>query len=181
MLRPIPAWPDKNWPGRTVQRPAPHSSPSPDNAPSDSPTDLDHAKGIPGDRVRLLFRLNDRSAQAACPVPCGSPATQYPGQRPPVGGPSLAYALSPSGSSPCRHASMTTESCTAASVNTVNPSLRITANVRFHAKIPGVPLLRLFHLRVPFPVPILRRTRRIDDAGIHNRPFMPTNNPLSDR
>ena len=46
MLRPIPAWPDKNWPGRTVQRPAPHSSPSPITHLPIAPQMLDHAKGM---------------------------------------------------------------------------------------------------------------------------------------
>ena len=62
--------------------------------------------------------------------------------------------------------------------HTVYPALRVRADVRLHAKIPGIALLRLFHLRVSLMLLILRRTRRTDDAGVHNRPFMQQQTPL---
>ena len=46
----------------------------------------------------------------------------------------------------------------------------VHANMRLHAKVPLVPLLRLMHLRIPLLRPILRRTGGTDDGGIHNGP-----------
>ena len=47
--------------------------------------------------------------------------------------------------------------------------LAVHADMRLHAEVPLVALLRRVHLRVPFLLPVLGRTRRADDGGIHNR------------
>ncbi len=47
--------------------------------------------------------------------------------------------------------------------------LAVHANMRLHAEVPLVALLRRVHLRVPFLLPVFGRTRRADDGGIHNR------------
>ena len=41
--------------------------------------------------------------------------------------------------------------------------------MRFHTEVPLPALARGVHLQVPFFLPIRRRTRRVDDAGIHGR------------
>ena len=46
---------------------------------------------------------------------------------------------------------------------TVHPDMRL------HAEVPLPALARGVHLRVPFLLPVLRRTRCVDDAGIHDR------------
>lgn len=46
---------------------------------------------------------------------------------------------------------------------TVHPDMRL------HAEVPLPALARRVHLRVPFLLPVLRRTRCVDDAGIHDR------------
>ena len=48
--------------------------------------------------------------------------------------------------------------------------LGVDADVRLHAEVPLVPLLPLVHLPVPLAVLVLRRTRRVDDARVHDRP-----------
>jgi hypothetical protein len=44
----------------------------------------------------------------------------------------------------------------------------VYANMGFHTKIPLITFLGLMHLRIALLVLVLGRTRRIDDAGIHN-------------
>ena len=61
--------------------------------------------------------------------------------------------------------------------HTVYPAPHI-ANVRLHAKIPSITLL-LLHLRVPLPVPVLRRTRRIEMLASTIVPAL-NSNPRSD-
>ena len=179
MLRPIPAWPDKNWPGRTVQRPAPHSSPSPDNAPSDNPQMLDHAKGMfypgPGP-ITLPVKRPVRTVEPLAPSRLAvHPPVNIPGNG------RLSATLTGIRLVPVDDGLLTMQALVhddrimhrrIGHRHTVHPALCVSADVRLHAKIPGIPLFCLFHLRVPLPLPILRRTRRTDDAGIHNRPFM---------
>ena len=45
----------------------------------------------------------------------------------------------------------------------------VHTNVRLHAEVPLITLLRLVHLRITRLVLVLRRTRRIDDRGIDYR------------
>ena len=45
------------------------------------------------------------------------------------------------------------------------------AHMGLHAEIPGVALLRAFHLGVPLAFLVLRRRWRMNDPGIHNRAF----------
>ncbi len=47
----------------------------------------------------------------------------------------------------------------------------VHVNVRLHTEVPLVALFRRVHLRVPFLVPVLGRTRRADDGGIDNGAF----------
>ena len=51
-------------------------------------------------------------------------------------------------------------------------ALIIHSHVELHAEVPLVPLPGLPHLRIPFSFPVLRRGGRLNDAGIHNRPFL---------
>ena len=50
------------------------------------------------------------------------------------------------------------------------PRLGIDADVRLHAELPLVALLRLVHLRIALSRRVLRRRRRSDDRRIHHRP-----------
>jgi len=47
--------------------------------------------------------------------------------------------------------------------------LHIHANVGLHAEVPLLLLLRLVHGRIALPVFVLRRGRRRDDRGVHDR------------
>ena len=53
--------------------------------------------------------------------------------------------------------------------NVMYAPLRITADMCFHAKMPGRALFRGPHLRGPCLCSILGRRRRRDDRGIHDR------------
>ncbi len=48
---------------------------------------------------------------------------------------------------------------------------RVHPDVRLHPEVPPVALLRPVHLRIPLPLRVLRRTRRLDDARVHDRPL----------
>ena len=49
--------------------------------------------------------------------------------------------------------------------------LRVHPDVRLHPEVPLVALPRLVHLRIPPALRVLRRTRRVDDARVHDRPL----------
>lgn len=51
------------------------------------------------------------------------------------------------------------------------PGLRVRADVRFHPKVPLVPLLDLVHLGIARLARVLGRGWRGDDRGIDNRTF----------
>ena len=46
--------------------------------------------------------------------------------------------------------------------------LAIHTNMRLHAEVPLVALLRLMHLGIPRLGPVLRRTGRTDDSRVHD-------------
>ena len=62
--------------------------------------------------------------------------------------------------------------------HTVHPPLGIAAHVGLHAEVKGVALLRAGHLGVPFPILVLRRRRRMDDRGVHDRAFADHHPPI---
>lgn len=50
------------------------------------------------------------------------------------------------------------------------PALYVCPYMNLHPKMSLTPFLALVHLRIPLPVPVLRRRARMDERCIHHRP-----------